>query len=272
MRAALCCAAVCPPGKVSMPPPAYWLVVSITILPSSEPSCASASSLTPHGTERTTTSAPAAASAGSGTALPPTSAATCSSLPSSRENVTTTSCPAFANWRAQLLPIRPGPTIAIRISHPQCLDHRSRDLATRVLLLSCNQTPVAHHKCREQAAVDVVRAALPQRVLQPPRHPAAPHRRVGKLLLHVREAGQGHAVDQVGAVRQRRVHQRVRAMAVGGHGLLRLVEAGDGALHVVVVAERQHRRLSARDHQRVVGVPIEVGEPRRVVEERHQLR
>src|SRR4051812_36816398 len=198
MRAALCCAAVWPPGNVSMPPAPYWLVVSIRIFPSSEPTCASAPSITRQGTDTTTTSAPATASAGSVTALPPTSAATCSSLPASRENVSTSSCPAFANWRAQLLPIRPGPTIAICISNPQCLDHRSRDLATRVLLLSSNQTPVAHYKCREQAAVDVVRAALAQRVLQPPRHHPLSDRRVGEVLLHVREAGQGLAVDQVG--------------------------------------------------------------------------
>src|SRR5690242_15282362 len=183
MRAALCWAAVSPPGSSIQPSAPNWLVVSITILPPSEPTCASASSITRHGTEKTTTSAPATASAGSAPALPPTSAAVCSSLPWSRENVSTTPCPPFANWRAQLLPIRPGPTIAIRISHPQCLDHRVGDLSARILLLSCDQTPVADHKCREQAAVDVVRAALAQGILQPPGHHLLSDGRVGKVLL-----------------------------------------------------------------------------------------
>src|SRR5215207_447926 len=113
MRSALTWAA----GFVScsQPPSPYWLVVSITTLPSSEPVCASTSSTARQGTENITTSPNSTASRGEPVRAPLASAASRSSLAGSREPLNITSCPAPANRRPALPPIRPAPTIAIRI-------------------------------------------------------------------------------------------------------------------------------------------------------------
>jgi hypothetical protein len=47
-------------------------------------------------------------------------------------------------------------------------------------------------------------------------------------------------------------------VAQRGGGFLGLVEGGDGALQIHVVAELEHRRLATADHQGVVLVEVEV--------------
>ena len=101
---------------MSSEPAPNWLVVSMTTFPASGPAAASASSITGHGTENTTTSLSATASE----AFPatetrgPICAASRSSAPGSRENVTTTSCPAPARKCARLPPMCPAPMIPTR--------------------------------------------------------------------------------------------------------------------------------------------------------------
>ena len=89
MRCAFTCAAVRSP-RSSQPSGPNWFVVSITILPSSGPAWASASSTSAHGTDSSTTSPKAAASAGV-PALPPASAASSWSFSGSREKLNITS-------------------------------------------------------------------------------------------------------------------------------------------------------------------------------------
>ena len=85
----------------------------MTILPSSEPSVGTISSISPHGTANTKTSPNATASAGVPTS-PPSSSASESYDDGSRDPLSMTSCPMRANIRAQPPPIRPVPTIPIR--------------------------------------------------------------------------------------------------------------------------------------------------------------
>jgi hypothetical protein len=101
---------------MSSDPAPNWLVVSMTTFPASDPAAASASSITGHGTETTTTSLSATASdAFSATdARGPISAASRSSAPGSRENVTITSCPASARKCARLPPMCPAPMMPTR--------------------------------------------------------------------------------------------------------------------------------------------------------------
>jgi hypothetical protein len=96
-------------------PAPNWLVVSMITLPASDPAADSASSMTGQGTEKTTTSAAATASAGlAAEARGPISAASRSSDPGSRENETVTLCPAPAKKWATLPPMRPAPMMPTR--------------------------------------------------------------------------------------------------------------------------------------------------------------
>src|SRR5215468_4888082 len=113
IRSALTRAAVRPP-RSSTPARPNWLVVSMTIRPSSGPAARSASSMSPQGTDSTTTSA-AAASDGSPTA-PPTSAARAASLAWSLAKLTTTWCPASASLRAMFPPMLPAPMMPTRVN------------------------------------------------------------------------------------------------------------------------------------------------------------
>ena len=74
------------------------------------------------------------------------------------------------------------------------------DLTARVLLLAGDEPAVAHGERLEQAAMDVVGAALAQGVLDAPGHDLLADERVAVVLLHVGEAGDGLARDEVGAV------------------------------------------------------------------------
>ena len=107
-------AAVWPSAGISPEP--NWFVVSMMILPSSDPADASASGIAPHGTESSTTEPNAAASAGDPVeARAPISRDRVSSFAGSREKESFTSCPALANSRAAFPPIRPAPMIPMRI-------------------------------------------------------------------------------------------------------------------------------------------------------------
>ena len=90
IRSALNEAAVRPAGGIGPEP--NWFVVSITIFPARSPPCASASGITPHGTDKITISPNATAWAGSPTdALAPRADASSSSLDRSRVNDSITS-------------------------------------------------------------------------------------------------------------------------------------------------------------------------------------
>ena len=91
-----------------------WLVVSMTILPASDPAVANAASTADQGTEIMRTGPKVAASAAVPTrARSPSSAASAGRVSGSREKLTSTSCPARVNIRAVLPPIRPAPIIPI---------------------------------------------------------------------------------------------------------------------------------------------------------------
>jgi hypothetical protein len=109
------CAAVCPAG-ISPDPAPNWLVVSMTTFPASAPAAASASPITGHGTETTTASLSATASDTFSAAetREPICAASRSSAPGSRENVTITSCPAPARNCASPPPMCPAPMMPTR--------------------------------------------------------------------------------------------------------------------------------------------------------------
>src|SRR5207248_9003971 len=146
--------------------------------------------ITPHGTDKITTSPNCTASRGLPTDAPaPSWSAPAWSFDGSRANESITSCPPLTAWAAQLPPIRPAPMTPIFISHPRRFDQHLGDLAPRVLLLAGDQPAVAHGKGLEQTTVDVVGPVLFEHVLDPPRHHLLSDEAVTELLLDVREAG-----------------------------------------------------------------------------------
>ena len=115
MRAELNCATVWP--SAGMAPAPNWLVVSTTTLPASDPASSSAWSMAPQGTASITTSA-SATRMRPGRPAPtwsPSSAARAASWSGCREKLISTSWPARDHDRAALPPIRPAPTMAMRI-------------------------------------------------------------------------------------------------------------------------------------------------------------
>src|SRR5512133_2473403 len=255
MRAELNCAAVCPSAGIGPEP--NWLVVSITTLPCSEPASPSASSIIDQGTESITTSPKSAASGGVPTeARSPISAASASSVEGSRENESFTSCPALANRRAALPPIRPAPMIPIRIaslpsrSDSQRLDDQPRHRGARVLLLTRDQVAVANREGPKQASDDEVGAEPPSLVLDSKRHHLLSDRLVGEILLDVGEAGHRLALDQRRPVGALDVEQRAGPVAEERRRLFGLVEGEDRVGEVLAAPEGEHRRLAAADDDR----------------------
>jgi len=72
-----------------------------------------------------------------------------------------------------------------------------------------------------------------------------PHRVVGEVLLHVREAGHGLALGQRLAVAQARVAQHRDAMAQRACDLSALVELDERAVQVDGLLEGEHRCLAS---------------------------
>jgi hypothetical protein len=98
-----------------------------------------------------------------------------------------------------------------------------------------------------------------------------PDRPIDEVLLHVGEAGDRLALDEVRAVGELHVDQRRDAVAEECGRLLGLVEGGDRPLQVLVLPKLEHRRVSATDDERVELVQLEVGKPGRVLEQHDQL-
>lgn len=109
----------------------------MTTFPASDPAAASASSITGHGTETTTASLSATASDTFSAAETrgPICAASRSSAPGSRENVTITSCPAPARNCARLPPMCPLPMMPTRTIALLGQIHRQHRLVSNYLAI-----------------------------------------------------------------------------------------------------------------------------------------
>jgi hypothetical protein len=123
-----------------------------------------------------------------------------------------------------------------RVLDPESLDDRLRDFARRVLPLAGDQAAVANHEGLERPPWTLASRSLSESSTRQGMIFLASEA-VAVLLLDVGEAGDGLAVDEVGALGELDVDDGGGAVAVGGRRLLRLEELRDRLLEVCVVAE-----------------------------------